>query len=77
MAEEYEIGAEGSIIGDEAWDELRRWHDQALRACFDRHGGEEVDHAGDGFFVSFPDAAAAMRARLNTSDVTAPAPKLR
>ncbi len=41
-------------IGDEAWNELRRWHDQALRACFERHGGEEIDHAGDGFFVAFP-----------------------
>ena len=47
-------------IGDEAWDELRRWHDQALRACFELHGGEEIDHAGDGFFVAFPEAGAAI-----------------
>jgi class 3 adenylate cyclase len=32
-------------IGDEAWADLVRWHDQTL--------GEEVDHAGDGFFVAF------------------------
>jgi class 3 adenylate cyclase len=48
-------------IGDESWAELRRWHDGALRRCFAGHGGEEVDHAGDGFFVAFPDAHAALR----------------
>lgn len=41
-------------IGDEAWADLVRWHDQALRALFATHGGEEIDHAGDGFFVAFP-----------------------
>jgi class 3 adenylate cyclase len=40
-------------IGDEAWTDLVRWHDQTLRALFATHGGEEVDHAGDGFFVAF------------------------
>ena len=45
------------LIGDDAWDDLRRWHDQALRSSFSDHGGEEIDHAGDGFFVAFPDAA--------------------
>jgi class 3 adenylate cyclase len=40
-------------IGDEAWADLVRWHDQTLRALFAAHGGEEVDHAGDGFFVAF------------------------
>jgi class 3 adenylate cyclase len=47
-------------IGDEAWADLVRWHDQALRALFAAHGGEEVDHAGDGFFVAFPAARAAL-----------------
>lgn len=47
-------------IGDEAWVGLRRWHDEALRRCFAEHGGEEVDHAGDGFFVAFPDPSAAL-----------------
>ena len=41
-------------IGDEAWADLVRWHDQALRALFAAHGGEEIDHAGDGFFIAFP-----------------------
>lgn len=47
-------------IGDDAWHDVRRWHDRALRAAFEAHGGEEVDHAGDGFFVAFPDAGPAL-----------------
>jgi class 3 adenylate cyclase len=47
-------------IGDDAWNDLRRWHDQTLRASFDERGGEEIDHAGDGFFVAFPDPASAV-----------------
>ncbi|MDR7517958.1 MAG: helix-turn-helix transcriptional regulator [Armatimonadota bacterium] len=47
-------------IGDDAWADLTRWHDQMLRSLFARHGGEEIDHAGDGFFVAFPDAGSAI-----------------
>ncbi|MBA3739485.1 MAG: adenylate/guanylate cyclase domain-containing protein [Actinobacteria bacterium] len=47
-------------IGDEAWHDLLHWHDEALRRCFAENTGEEVDHAGDGFFVAFPDARAAL-----------------
>jgi class 3 adenylate cyclase len=47
-------------IGDEAWADLRRWHDETLRTCVADHGGREVDHAGDGFFVVFPDPASAI-----------------
>jgi class 3 adenylate cyclase len=47
-------------IGDEAWNDLRRWHDETLRRCIAAHGGEEVDHTGDGFFMAFPDARAAV-----------------
>ena len=47
-------------IGDQAWQDLRRWHDEALRTCFSEHSGQEVDHAGDGFFVAFEDAPAAL-----------------
>jgi class 3 adenylate cyclase len=47
-------------IGDEAWTDLRRWHDQALRRCVASHGGEEVDHTGDGFFLAFEDTSAAV-----------------
>jgi class 3 adenylate cyclase len=47
-------------IGDEAWADLVRWHDQTLRALFATHRGEEVDHAGDGFFVAFAAARPAI-----------------
>ena len=47
-------------IGDEAWADLVRWHDQTLRSLFATHGGEEVDHAGDGFFVAFAAARPAI-----------------
>jgi class 3 adenylate cyclase len=52
------------LIGDEAWDDLRRWHDETLRASFDEYGGEEIDHAGDGFFVAFPDTASALASAM-------------
>jgi class 3 adenylate cyclase len=43
-------------IGDTAWQDLSAWLDGEMRRCFDEHRGHEVDHAGDGFFVTF-DAA--------------------
>jgi class 3 adenylate cyclase len=48
-------------IGDEAWTDLLRWHDDTLRALFVKHQGHEVVSTGDGFFVGFdtPDAALA------------------
>lgn len=48
------------VIGDDAWEHLVRWHDETLRSLFARHGGTEIDHAGDGFFVSFDEAQAAV-----------------
>jgi len=46
-------------MGDEAWNEVLRWHDQTLRGLIARHAGEEISHSGDGVFVSFvqPDRA--------------------
>jgi adenylate cyclase len=49
-----------SAIGDDAWLDVVRWHDETLRSLFAEHGGEEVDHAGDGFFVAFDDPASAI-----------------
>ena len=51
-------------LGDDAWQELIRWHDQTLRAIFNRHGGTEVKQTGDGFFVAFEDASAAIEAAV-------------
>ena len=47
-------------MGDGAWGSLVRWHDQALRAQFSTFRGEEIDHAGDGFFVAFESVDAAL-----------------
>ncbi|HJS26691.1 MAG TPA: hypothetical protein VJ913_06165 [Actinomycetota bacterium] len=47
-------------IGDAAWSDLRRWHDETLRANAAGHEGEEVDDSGDGFFFAFPTADAAI-----------------
>ena len=48
-------------LGDEAWQNVLRWHDETLRATFAEHRGEEVVSTGDGFFVGFdsPDDALA------------------
>jgi class 3 adenylate cyclase len=40
-------------LGDQAWEHLLRWHDDALQELFVRHGGEVVNRTGDGFFVAF------------------------
>ncbi|HYI45874.1 MAG TPA: adenylate/guanylate cyclase domain-containing protein [Actinomycetota bacterium] len=47
------------LVGDDAWTDLVRWHDQTLRGLFGSHAGEEIDHAGDGFFVAFTDQKSA------------------
>ena len=49
-----------AAIGDEAWMDVLRWHDETLRALFSGNRGEEVDHAGDGFFVAFDDPSSAI-----------------
>lgn len=48
------------VMGDDAWQELLRWHDRTLRSIFADHGGEEVKHTGDGFFVVFDDPQTAV-----------------
>ncbi len=48
------------VIGDEAWEDLVRWHNHTLRSLFETHGGEEINRTGDGFFVAFHGAPAAV-----------------
>lgn len=49
------------LLGDDDWETLRRWHHRTLQAAFQAHGGEVVGpHEGDGFFVAFANAAAAV-----------------
>ena len=57
------VGSTGLVemLGDEAWDDLLRWHDETLRSLFAAYGGEEVNRLGDGFFVAFDRAAAAVK----------------
>ena len=52
------------LIGDDAWQTLLAWHDQALRSLFTEYSGEEIDHTGDGFFIAFPDAERAVRCAI-------------
>jgi class 3 adenylate cyclase len=58
-------------IGDAAWNQLSVWLDGEMRRTFSEHGGREVDHAGDGFFVVFDsareavDSAIAIQRRLD------------
>ena len=40
-------------LGDEVWQGVLRWHNEALRSLFAEHKGEEVVSTGDGFFVGF------------------------
>lgn len=47
-------------LGDTTWRGVMAWHDRTLRAAFARHGGVEVRHTGDGFFVTFDTAQAAL-----------------
>ncbi|HEX8976102.1 MAG TPA: adenylate/guanylate cyclase domain-containing protein [Solirubrobacteraceae bacterium] len=49
-----------AAIGDDAWVDARAWHDRALRDLFRAHGGEEITHTGDGFFIAFPDVPSAI-----------------
>ena len=49
-------------IGDEAWENLLRWHDDTLKRLFAEQGGEVVKHTGDGFLVVFETPASALGA---------------
>lgn len=48
-------------IGDHAWRELLERYRSAVRRDIRRHGGREIDTAGDGFFVTFGSPGAAIR----------------
>ena len=47
-------------IGDVAWQDVIRWHDQTLRSLIAEYRGQEIRHQGDGFFVSFESAGDAV-----------------
>lgn len=47
-------------MGDAAWEDVTRWHDETLRSLVATHGGEVVKSTGDGLFATFPDAVSAV-----------------
>jgi class 3 adenylate cyclase len=47
-------------LGDAAWEDVMRWHNETLQAVIDAHEGEVVHGTGDGFFAAFGDAASAI-----------------
>lgn len=47
-------------LGDEAWFELLRRHNELVRAAVARHGGNEVKAQGDGFMLAFTSSRAAL-----------------
>jgi predicted ATPase len=60
-------------LGDAYADALGE-HRKALRECFGRHGGVEVDAQGDAFFVAFARASDALAAAAAGRDVLASGP---
>ena len=48
------------VLGDDAWAGVLDWHDRTLRECFQAANGREINHEGDGFFVSFGDSVDAI-----------------
>jgi class 3 adenylate cyclase/streptogramin lyase len=61
-----------SEMGDRRWRELLTRHHRIVRALLKRHGGREVDTAGDGFLATFSQPASAVRcAREITEEVQA------
>src|SRR4029453_10147737 len=53
-----------STLEDRHWNNVLRRHDETLRTIFADHGGQVVDHTGDGFFAAFEDPAAAVQAAI-------------
>jgi class 3 adenylate cyclase len=49
-------------LGDERWQELLGRHDIIVSDQFVARAGRQIKHEGDGFFVAFPDAGAAVEA---------------
>jgi class 3 adenylate cyclase len=48
-------------LGDEGWRDVLETHDRLLRRELARHGGREIDTAGDGFLATFGTPTAAVR----------------
>jgi pimeloyl-ACP methyl ester carboxylesterase len=51
-------------LGDRRWRELLERHNDTIRRVLERHGGREIDRAGDGFLASVDGPARAVRCGL-------------
>jgi len=51
-------------LGDRAWEQLLRWHDDTLQGLIRRGGGEVVNNTGDGFFAAFESARSGIRCAI-------------
>jgi class 3 adenylate cyclase len=51
-------------MGDAAWDQVTRTHDQLVRGAVAEQAGEEVKATGDGFFLAFADPDEALEAAI-------------
>ena len=50
-----------SELGDRRWRVLQAKHHSVIRSELRKHGGREIDTAGDGFFAAFSEGEAAIR----------------
>jgi class 3 adenylate cyclase len=53
------------ILGDEAWEQVIRWHDRTIRSLAAEHQGEDVTATGDGVFLAFADPGAAVTCAIS------------
>jgi predicted ATPase/class 3 adenylate cyclase len=63
-----------SELGEEDYQERLAEHRRVLRDAFGRHGGYEVDNAGDGFLFAFGSARGALEAVSETMATLDPGP---
>src|SRR5438445_2468534 len=61
-------------LGTERYAEALDLHRRLLREAFERHGGYEVDHEGDSFFVVFASARDGVTAAVDVQQALAAAP---
>jgi class 3 adenylate cyclase len=59
-------------VGDRAWRELLERFRASVRKQLKQYGGEEIDTAGDGFFVTFEGAGRAIRCARAILDAVRP-----
>ena len=64
--------ARAAEMGDERWRQVLRSHHATIRRELKRHGGREIDNAGDGFFAAFAGPAAAIRCACAIVDAIKP-----